>query len=277
MDVKSFIDYFLVNEVARSADGFKKSVFFHKDKYSNGGKLKAGPVWDFDWAWKSMQGVCSIYEGYTGAGWAHLNNDCFTDNYSTGWYVRMLQDSTFSNELRCTYEDYRQTMLDTTNLFAYIDSMGVLVQNAQARHFKKWPILGMSGAAPDFGPVATTYNAELDLLKSWISTRLQWLDANMPGLCTTTSITETNLFSRVNCYPNPTNDYLIIDYSLPSTMNVSVRLYNYLGSEVLSTPQATKNTGQNSLKLETRTLSPGVYIVKLEIGTAIISKKIIIL
>ena len=99
----------------------------------------------------------------------------------------------------------------------------------------------------------------------------------MPGLCTTTSITETNLFSRVNCYPNPTNDYLIIDYSLPSTMNVSVRLYNYLGSEVLSTPQATKNTGQNSLKLETRTLSPGVYIVKLEIGTAIISKKIIIL
>lgn len=277
MDVKSFIDYFLVNEVARSADGFKKSVFFHKDKYSNGGKLKAGPVWDFDWAWKSMQGVCSIYEGYTGAGWAHLNNDCFTDNYSTGWYVRMLQDSTFSNELRCTYEDYRQTMLDTTNLFAYIDSMGVLVQNAQARHFQKWPILGMSGAAPDFGPVATTYNAELDSLKSWISTRLQWLDANMPGLCTTTSITETNLFSRVNCYPNPTNDYLIIDYSLPSTMNVSVRLYNYLGSEVLSTPQATKNTGQNSLKLETRTLSPGVYIVKLEIGTAIISKKIIIL
>ena len=52
----------------------------------------------------------------------------------------------------------------------------------------------MSGAAPDFGPVATTYNAELDSLKSWISTRLQWLDANMPGLCTTTSITETNLF-----------------------------------------------------------------------------------
>jgi hypothetical protein len=58
-------------------------------------------------------------------------------------------------------------------------------------------------------------------------------------------------------------------------MNVSVRLYNYLGSEVLSTPQATKSTGQHSLKLETRTLSPGVYIVKLEIGSAIISKKII--
>jgi hypothetical protein len=90
LDVNSFIDYFLVNELARSADGFKKSVFFHKDKNSNGGKLKAGPVWDFDWAWKNMDGVCTYFEGYSGAGWAHQINDCFTDNYSTGWYIRLL-------------------------------------------------------------------------------------------------------------------------------------------------------------------------------------------
>jgi spore coat protein CotH len=277
MDVKSFIDYFLVNEVARSADGFKKSVFFHKDKASNGGKLKAGPVWDFDWAWKNMAGVCAIYEGYDGAGWAHRNNDCFTDNYSTGWYIRMLQDTTFSNELHCTYQDYRQSILDTTNLFAYIDSMRTLVQNAQVRHFKRWPILGMSGPAPDFGTVAATYDAEIDSLKSWISTRLQWLDANMPGLCVISNAAEPTILDSVNCYPNPANDYFIVDYSLSAPTNVAVRLYNYLGSEVLSTIQETQqNSGQYSFKLETQTLPTGVYILKLETGNKVISKKIIV-
>ncbi|MGL5892323.1 MAG: CotH kinase family protein, partial [Bacteroidia bacterium] len=220
MDVKSFIDYFIVNEVARSADGFKKSVFFNKDKYSNGGKLNAGPVWDFDWAWKNMA-ICPIFQANNGAGWAHHINDCFTDNYSTGWYVRLLQDSTFANELRCTYENYRQTILDTTYLFAYIDSIGQLVQNAQARHFQKWPILGMSGPAPDDGPLATTYLGELDSLKKWIAIRLQWLDDSIPGLCIPAGINETNATDAFNCYPNPANDYLNVDYSLPAAMNVS--------------------------------------------------------
>ena len=254
---------------------FKKSVFFNKDKYSKGGKLNAGPVWDFDWAWKNLGGICAIYEGYTGGGWAHLNNDCFTDNYSTGWYVRLLQDTTFSNELRCTYEDYRKTILDTTSLFAYIDSMKNLVENAQTRHFKRWPILGMSGSAPDFGPVATTYHAELDSLKGWISTRLQWLDENIPGLCEISGITETSLSDRVNCYPNPTNDYLIIDYALPSAKNVSIHLYNYSGSELLLIPQGIKTTGKHSLKLETATLPPGIYMVKFEIGTDTVFKKMV--
>jgi hypothetical protein len=168
-------------------------------------------------------------------------------------------------------------MLDTTNLFSYIDSIRTLVQNAQARHFQKWPILGMSGPAPDFGPVATTYNAELDSLKDWISIRLQWLDANIPGLCTTTGVTETDLSTTLNCYPNPANDYFNINYSLPSTTKISVRLFNYLGSEVLSTKPIMQSAGHHSLKLETQTLSNGVYILNFEIGKNVLSKKIIIL
>lgn len=183
LDVPSFIGYFLVNELARSNDGFKKSVFFHKDKYSNGGKLKAGPTWDFDWAWKDMWG-CDIFDNSDGSGWAHLINDCPTDNYSCGWYVRLLQDSTFTRELQCTYQDLRATVLDTAYMFNIIDSIGQRVQVAQARHFQKWPILGISGPAPEVNPVATTYAAELDTLKAWITRRLVWLDTNMPGLCT---------------------------------------------------------------------------------------------
>jgi hypothetical protein len=198
-----------VNEVARNADGFKKSVFFNKDKNSNGGKLKAGPVWDFDWAWKNLYG-CSIYENLDGSGWAHLNNDCPADNYGTGYYVRLLQDTTFQNELRCDYEYYRTNVLDTAIIFANIEFNRTLLQNAQARHFQRWPILGVSGPAPEIGPMPSTYNAELDTLKAWIAQRITWLDQNIPGHCLTSNIEEAYQTSGLSVYPNPaTNAFYI--------------------------------------------------------------------
>ncbi len=204
LDVPSFINYFLVNEVARNNDGFKKSVYFHKDKDSNGGRIKAGPVWDFDWAWKNLWG-CSQFENGDGSGWAHLVNDCPTDNWGTGWYVRLLQDSSFANELRCIWEQQRQGPLSLPAIDAWIDSVGALVANAQVRHFAKWPILGVSGPAPEMFPCATTYPAELDTLKQWIATRITWLDANMPGTCTSTGIHGPQLATVLSCTPNPTD------------------------------------------------------------------------
>lgn len=275
LDVKSFIDYFLVNELARNADGFKKSVFYHKDKNSNNGKLKAGPVWDFDWAWKNLEN-CSIYNTYDGSGWAHYVNDCPTDNYSTGWYIRLLQDSTFSSELRCTYEFYRQTIFNTKYIFSYADSIKNLVQNAQARHFKKWPILGRSGPAPEIGVIANTYNAEIDTLKNWINSRLQWLDLNIPGLCISTSTNDIDLGDDFNCFPNPASTNFTIEYSLLKPQNVNIRILNLLGSEVLTSFQGIQNRGNYSLNLETTNLPSGIYIVKLETGSTYKIKKLII-
>ena len=69
----------------------------------------------------------------------------------------------------------------------------------------------------------------------------------------------------------------MIDYSLPSQMNIDFRLYDYLGTEVLSNPQESMSSGQHSSKIETSNLSNGIYILKFKIGTTIISKKIVIL
>ena len=231
LDVPSFINYFLVNEVARNADGFKKSVFFHKDKYSNGGKLKAGPVWDFDWAWKNIWG-CGTSDQIDGSGWVHHVNDCNTDNYSTGWYIRMLQDSSFANELRCTYEEYRNTALSDASITTYIDSIGARVQNAQARHFQKWPVLGVSGPAPEVLACATTYAAELDTLKNWISTRLAWLDVNMPGTCTTTSVQAVAEPNTFTAYPNPSNGNFRFQGMLVGEGTWSLSIYDVAGREL---------------------------------------------
>lgn len=230
IDVKSFIDYFLVSELSRNIDGFKKSVYFYKDKYSNGGKLHAGPVWDFDWAWKNLY-ACPKMSGTDGSGWSHLINDCETDIYSSDWYIRLFQDSTFFNELRSTYEGYRETILDTDRIFAYIDSVRNLVQFAQARHFQKWPILGMSGPAPEIGPFATTYNGELDTLKAWINLRLQWLDANIPGLCPNVFIDDNrqDMFSTLSYYPNPGNGDFHFEGNINSSDPMQMIVFDLAG------------------------------------------------
>jgi len=228
LDTKSFIDYFLINELSRNADGFKKSAFFHKNKYSKGGKLKAGPVWDFDWAWKDIAG-CTIFSATDGSGLAHKVNDCFTNSYSTGWYVRLLQDSTFNDELRCTYEIYRQSMLDTANIFSFVDSVRNLVQNAQTRHFKKWPLLGVGGFAPEVGATATTYNAEIDSLKAWITKRLQWLDANIPGVCSTTPTTKVNSIGALQYYPNLSTGTIHFQGFIDAFSTSTMKLYEASG------------------------------------------------
>jgi hypothetical protein len=174
---------------------------------------------------------CSIFENTDGSGWAHHINDCPTDNYSCGWYIRLFQDITFTEELRCMYDYYRQTILDTAHIFAYIDSVKSLVQNAQARHFQKWPILGISGPAPEVGNVATTYNAELDTLKKWINLRLQWLDENIPGLCPNVSVEGPGLelFNTFTYYPNPGDGDFHFEGIVNETTTLQMTIFDLTG------------------------------------------------
>lgn len=48
IDVPSFIDFFLVNEVSKNVDGYRISSFLYKERFSEGNRLVAGPLWDFN-------------------------------------------------------------------------------------------------------------------------------------------------------------------------------------------------------------------------------------
>lgn len=47
VDIDSLIDYYLIYEIMCSCDVVSKSIYAYKEA---GGKLKFGPVWDFDWS-----------------------------------------------------------------------------------------------------------------------------------------------------------------------------------------------------------------------------------
>jgi hypothetical protein len=169
-------------------------------------------------------------------------------------------------------------MLDTVSLFAYIDSMGTLVLNAQERHFQKWPILGVSGPAPDYGVLAETYYDELDSLKSWIGKRITWLDSNIPGLCAPIGIDEisnTNV-SEIKCYPNPATNEFTIAYSLNSPNKVIIKLCDTLGKEVLSSEEGMRAPGQHYLQIDTSGIEPGVYMVTVVQGETATTARVVI-
>ncbi len=51
IDTRSFVDYFIINELTKNIDAYRLSTFLYKDKDSKGGKLKIGPVWDYNLAY----------------------------------------------------------------------------------------------------------------------------------------------------------------------------------------------------------------------------------
>ena len=261
INTRSFIDYFIVNEFARNVDGFKKSRNFHKDKSSKDSLIYAGPVWDFDWAYKDHSSSM-----LNGAGWRHDYSGP-TDVKPPGWYIKLIQDSTFANELNCRYFNLRNTILDTSNLFHFIDSLENILNDAQGRHFTRWPILGVNVGTPEIGIQPTSYSGEIIKFKNWISERLTWLDNNMPGNCPNVGLNELKK-TYVVTYPNPSLETLNI-YSEAEIEEIII--YDNIG-------RAIKNLSSlkiNNITLDVKKLK-GFFTVKIILSNGQIIKKNII-
>ena len=261
INTRSFIDYFIVNEFARNVDGFKKSRNFYKDKSSKDSLIYAGPVWDFDWAFKDHSSSM-----INGSGWRHDYSGP-TDVKPPGWYIRLLQDTTFANELNCRYFNLRNTILDTTNIFSFIDSLSSMVSEPQNRHYTRWPILGINVGTPEVGNQPTSYSGEIIKFKSWINERLLWLDANMPGNCPNVSVSE-NKKTYVVTYPNPSSDIVNI-YS--ETLLKNIELFDNVGRLIFKKENIySKNFQMNVSDLQ------GFYTFKIELSNKeVINKNII--
>jgi subtilisin-like proprotein convertase family protein len=253
LDVDSFIDYFILSELSRNNDGFKKSVYMYKDKDSKNPLLQTGPVWDYDWAWKNIN-ECPMFAVTDGSGWAYKVNDCSPDNNSSGWAVRMMQDTAFTHKLNCRYFNLRRNILDTTYMFHFVDSVQSLVNEAQLRHYKKWPILGVNVGTPEVDNQPLTYAGEIQKFKNWIKVRLAWLDANMPGYCPNVGFSEITQAPILQIFPNPTQDYLYIE----SDANLkTIEVYDIEGQLILSA-----GAGGSRKALDLSGLTKGLYMVR---------------
>lgn len=85
-------------------------------------------------------------------------------------------------------------------------------------------------------------------------------------------------FTLSQNYPNPFNPSTIIKYAIPSKANVTLKVYDVLGSEVASIiNKKVQNIGKYEVKFDASRLSSGVYFYTLNAGNFLQTKKMILI
>ena len=87
----------------------------------------------------------------------------------------------------------------------------------------------------------------------------------------------TSKFSLQNNYPNPFNQSTVITYSIPVQTAVKLTIYNLQGKLVTTLVDNFQESGTYSVPFNARTLSSGVYLYRLDSGSAVITKKMMFL
>ncbi|RPI18178.1 MAG: T9SS C-terminal target domain-containing protein [Ignavibacteriae bacterium] len=85
------------------------------------------------------------------------------------------------------------------------------------------------------------------------------------------------VFSLMQNYPNPFNPATTIEYAVPITSLVRITLYDMLGREVKVLVNELKQPGTHSIAFTSDGLSSGVYFYRLESGSIIQTKKLVLL
>jgi len=257
----TFIDYFFVNEISKNVDGYRLSTFLHKERDSKGGKIRMGPVWDYDIAWHNAD-YCG---GDITTGWAY-QFPCPDDYWQVPfWWSRLLQDPLYKSHLKCRWLYLRQNSLSDAWFDSYIDSISGNLMEAQERNFTTWPILGVY-VWPNPWPYATTYEGEVNTLKAWVHNRLAWLDSNMPGTCETTfAVDYTEARTEISLYPNPVADVLHIQFETFSKSQIAISIINQQGAVLLSTAAESRPVGTWTETLDIAAFKPGVYVLRLNV------------
>jgi hypothetical protein len=78
-------------------------------------------------------------------------------------------------------------------------------------------------------------------------------------------------------YPNPFNPETMISYSLKSEGSVSLKIFDVLGREVVTLVNQVQNAGNYTVSFNASNLSSGIYFYKLESGSFISIKKMMLL
>jgi Secretion system C-terminal sorting domain len=83
-------------------------------------------------------------------------------------------------------------------------------------------------------------------------------------------------YSLMQNYPNPFNPTTTINFSVPKTSYVTIKIYDVLGREVAMIVNENKLTGNYSVQFNASKLVSGVYFYKMQAGDFSQTKKLIL-
>lgn len=155
-DVESFIDWYLINEIAKNQDSKDYSSMYFT--LMPGGKIKMGPLWDFDLGFGNVNySECEYPEGF----WVKDH----------AWIHRMFDDPEFAAAVKIRFQYFKS---QKTHLLNFVNSQAKMLQWAQDKNNTKWDLMGR-WVWPN-AVVFNTYLEEVNYLNMWLSKRIAWLD-----------------------------------------------------------------------------------------------------
>lgn len=210
VDLGSFIDWYLVEELFRNTDSnFSSSVYVG---WRTGGKLAMGPVWDFD-----LSGGTAFRRGVPPRGW-HTR-------LGRNWISRMLQDPDFARRVKQRWTTLRPRV---DLIISQIDGASQALLPAAENDWAQWHAGEEMVAGSKH---AESFAGEVTFLRDWLAERSAWMSLPEAGfLRPFTKIRERDRLVRPRVHllgestARVTVDYAVVggtatagsDYALPA-------------------------------------------------------------
>ena len=156
IDIPSFIDYFIINELGSNPDAYQYSTYFHKDRR---GKLRAGPIWDSDLTFGNDLLLWGLDRSKT-EGWHFEEHE---NDGSTFW-----RDLFYSDEFRCYLSKRWNELiqpgepLNIESIEGLLDSTVSIIEEAVARDYVRWGI-------------SENHLQLISDIKSFVLARIEWM------------------------------------------------------------------------------------------------------
>lgn len=174
VNLDSFVDFFLLNELAHNADAYRISTFMYKDR---GEKLNMGPVWDFNLSLgndeqefrRSPETWIYQYNRY-------LPNDLWLVPF---WWSRLTEDPMFRNKVKERWQELRANEWSDQSLDQLITDLTqpLIDDGAVDRNFNRWNLLGNRVFGNYF--IGDTYEEEVQYMRDWVDERVTWMDSQL--------------------------------------------------------------------------------------------------
>ncbi len=161
IDVDTWIDHNILNALTKNVDGMRFSSYFYKER---GGRLAAGPVWDFD---RSL-GTPWDPRATEPEEWNQTFNA--TDYFNEGWWRLLFRDPEFRSRYRARFKALLNGEFSADNLDRIVDGIASKVGDAASRNFRRWT---------QFPPRDNSHAAEIALLKDFLRRRVAWIKGQL--------------------------------------------------------------------------------------------------
>ncbi|MBR2359022.1 MAG: CotH kinase family protein [Bacteroidaceae bacterium] len=162
LDVESFVEWYLINEIAKNND-----ACFFTSCYMNlvrDGKLKMGPLWDFDIAFGNVNyNGCEKPEGF----WIK----------PVAWYARLFQDPNFVQKVKERFAYFYNKRKD---IYTKINTNAEYLRYSIIENNNKWKTLYVY-TWPN-NTIWGSYENEVQSVKIWLEKRFQWLNEQFAAM-----------------------------------------------------------------------------------------------